>query len=302
MVRPCAERKVIEVKKTKGEKIFGVFNTLFMLFMILITLYPFLYVLFASVSESNMLMSHRGVLLKPLGFNMRAYALVFKNPNIYTGFKTTAIVLVAGTTLNIMLTSIGAYLLSRRNFKFGEFMMLMVMITMYVSGGMIPRYLLIYETLNLKNSLWALILPNAVSTWNLIVMRTNFRQIPESLEESAKIDGANDLVVLFAIVLPLSKAIIAVMILFYGVAHWNAWFDALLFIRDREKFPIQLIMREILISNSTDSMQSYGDSYNGVSESIKYATIIITTIPILIIYPFIQKYFVKGIMIGAVKG
>lgn len=294
--------RIIEVKKTKGEKIFGVFNTLFMLFMILITLYPFLYVLFASVSESNMLMSHRGVLLKPLGFNMRAYTLVFKNPNIYTGFKTTAIVLVAGTTLNIMLTSIGAYLLSRRNFKFGEFMMLMVMITMYVSGGMIPRYLLIYETLNLKNSLWALILPNAVSTWNLIVMRTNFRQIPESLEESAKIDGANDLVVLFAIVLPLSKAIIAVMILFYGVAHWNAWFDALLFIRDREKFPIQLIMREILISNSTDSMQSYGDSYNGVSESIKYATIIITTIPILIIYPFIQKYFVKGIMIGAVKG
>ncbi len=294
--------RIIEVKKTKGEKIFGVFNTLFMLFMILITLYPFLYVLFASVSESNMLMSHRGVLLKPLGFNMRAYTLVFKNPNIYTGFKTTAIVLVAGTTLNIMLTSIGAYLLSRRNFKFGEFMMLMVMITMYVSGGMIPRYLLIYETLNLKNSLWALILPNAVSTWNLIVMRTNFRQIPESLEESAKIDGANDLVVLFAIVLPLSKAIIAVMILFYGVAHWNAWFDALLFIRDREKFPIQLIMREILISNSTDSMQSYGDSYNGVSESIKYATIIITTIPILMIYPFIQKYFVKGIMIGAVKG
>ena len=294
--------RIIEVKKTKGEKIFGVFNTLFMLFMILITLYPFLYVLFASVSESNMLMSHRGVLLKPLGFNMRAYTLVFKNPNIYTGFKTTAIVLVAGTTLNIMLTSIGAYLLSRRNFKFGEFMMLMVMITMYVSGGMIPRYLLIYETLNLKNSLWALILQNAVSTWNLIVMRTNFRQIPESLEESAKIDGANDLVVLFAIVLPLSKAIIAVMILFYGVAHWNAWFDALLFIRDREKFPIQLIMREILISNSTDSMQSYGDSYNGVSESIKYATIIITTIPILMIYPFIQKYFVKGIMIGAVKG
>ena len=294
--------RIIEVKKTKGEKIFGVFNTLFMLFMILITLYPFLYVLFASVSESNMLMSHRGALLKPLGFNMRAYTLVFKNPNIYTGFKTTAIVLVAGTTLNIVLTSIGAYLLSRRNFKFGEFMMLMVMITMYVSGGMIPRYLLIYETLNLKNSLWALILPNAVSTWNLIVMRTNFRQIPESLEESAKIDGANDLVVLFAIVLPLSKAIIAVMILFYGVAHWNAWFDALLFIRDREKFPIQLIMREILISNSTDSMQSYGDSYNGVSESIKYATIIITTIPILMIYPFIQKYFVKGIMIGAVKG
>ena len=180
--------------------------------------------------------------------------------------------------------------------------MIMVMITMYISGGLIPRYLLIYETLGMKNSLWALILPTAVSTWNLLVMRSNFQQIPAGLEEAAKIDGANDLVVLFAVVLPLSKAIIAVMVLFYGVAHWNAWFDAMLFIRDREKFPVQLIMREILISNSTDSMQSYGDSYNGVAESIKYATIIITTVPILVVYPFIQKYFVKGVMIGAIKG
>ena len=290
------------MRKTTGERVFGVFNTLFMLFMILIMLYPFLHVFFASVSESSELMSHRGPLLHPLGFNVRAYELVFKNPNIYTGFRTTLFVLVVGTLVNIILTSLGAYVLSRSDFKFGGFIMMMVLFTMYVSGGMIPRYLTIYETLHLKNSLWALILPSAISTWNLIVMRTNFKQIPESLIESARIDGANDLIILFAIVLPLSKAIIAVMVLFYGVSHWNSWFDALLFIRQREKFPIQLIMREILISNSTDSMQSYGDSYNGVSESIKYATIMITTIPILLIYPFIQKYFVKGIMVGAVKG
>lgn len=290
------------MRKSNGERVFTVVNTLFMLFMIIITLYPFLHVLFASVSESAELMAHTGPLIKPLGFNVRAYELVFKNPNIYTGFRTTLFVLVVGTTLNIILTSLGAYVLSRKDFKFGGFVMMMVLFTMYVSGGMIPRYLTIYETLHLKNSLWALILPTAVSTWNLIVMRTNFSQIPESLVESARIDGANDLVILFAIVLPLSKAIIAVMVLFYGVSHWNAWFDALLFIRDRTKYPIQLIMREILISNSTDSMQSYGDSYNGVAESIKYATIIITTIPILLIYPFIQKYFVKGIMVGAVKG
>ncbi|MBQ7793948.1 MAG: carbohydrate ABC transporter permease [Clostridia bacterium] len=290
------------MKRTNGEKIFGVFNGLFMIFMIVITLYPFVHILLASVSESSQLMAHRGVLLKPLGFNLNAYQLVFKNPNIYTGFKTTLIVLVGGTVINIVLTSIGAFLLSRRDWKFSGFLMIMVMITMYISGGMIPRYLLIYETLGMKDSLWALMLPTAVSTWNLIVMRTNFQQIPQGLEEAAKIDGANDLVVLFAVVLPLSKAIIAVMVLFYGVAHWNSWFDAMLFIRDRAKFPVQLIMREILISNSTDSMQSYGDSYNGVAESIKYATIIITTVPILIVYPFIQKYFVKGVMVGAIKG
>lgn len=290
------------IKRSIGEQIFGILNSLFMIFMIIITLYPFLHILLASVSESSQLMAHRGILLKPLGFNFNAYSLVFKNPNIYTGFRTTLIVLVGATTLNILLTSIGAFLLSRRDWKFGGFLMIMVMITMYISGGLIPRYLLIYETLGMKNSLWALILPTAVSTWNLLVMRSNFQQIPAGLEEAAKIDGANDLVVLFAVVLPLSKAIIAVMVLFYGVAHWNAWFDAMLFIRDREKFPVQLIMREILISNSTDSMQSYGDSYNGVAESIKYATIIITTVPILVVYPFIQKYFVKGVMIGAIKG
>ena len=290
------------IKRSIGEQIFGILNSLFMIFMIIITLYPFLHILLASVSESSQLMAHRGILLKPLGFNFNAYSLVFKNPNIYTGFRTTLIVLVGATTLNILLTSIGAFLLSRRDWKFGGFLMIMVMITMYISGGLIPRYLLIYETLGMKNSLWALILPTAVSTWNLLVMRSNFQQIPAGLEEAAKIDGANDLVVLFAVVLPLSKAIIAVMVLFYGVAHWNAWFDAMLFIRERSKFPVQLIMREILISNSTDSMQSYGDSYNGVAESIKYATIIITTVPILVVYPFIQKYFVKGVMIGAIKG
>lgn len=290
-------------KRSVGEKVFEVFNILFMVFMLLITAYPFLHVLFASLSESSQLMMHRGALLHPLGFNLNAYKLVFKNPNIYTGYRVTLIVLVAGTTINILMTSIGAFLLSRRRFPLKNFLMVMVMITMYVSGGMIPRYLLIYNDLHMGNSLWALILPNAVSVWNLIVMRTNFQQLPVSLEESAKIDGANDMVVLFRIVLPLSKAIIAVMILFYGVAHWNAWFDAMIFMRDREKYPLQLIMREILILNSTDSMmQNVNEDRYGVSESIKYATIIVSTVPILLVYPFIQKYFVKGIMIGALKG
>ncbi|MEE1225326.1 MAG: carbohydrate ABC transporter permease, partial [Clostridia bacterium] len=174
--------------------------------------------------------------------------------------------------------------------------------TMYISGGMVPSYLLVYETLNMKDSLWAIIIPSAITTHNLIVLRTNFQSIPDSLEEAAKIDGANDLVVLTKIILPLSKAAIAVMVLFYGVSRWNGWFNAMLYLRSRDKFPLQLILREILISNSTDSMESYGDSFSGVSESIKYATIIVATVPILVVYPFIQKYFVKGTMVGAVKG
>ncbi len=290
------------IKKSTGERVFGVFNTLFMILMMIITFYPFLHVLFASLSDSNLLMRHRGVLLHPLGFNFEAYLMVFKNPNIYTGYATTLIVLFAGTFLSLLMTSNGAFILSRKKFPLRNVLMGMVIITMYVSGGMIPRYLMIYNTLNMKDSLWALILPGAISTWNLIVMRTNFQQIPDSLEESAKIDGANDIVILFKIILPLSKPILAVMLLFYGVAYWNAWFDAMLFIRTRTKFPIQLIMREILITNSTDSTQTFSESHSGIAESIKYATIIITTIPILVVYPFIQKYFVKGVMIGAIKG
>lgn len=182
--------------------------------------------------------------------------------------------------------------------------MLMIIFTMYFQGGLIPRYLLVNNTLHLANNLLALILPGAISAWNLIVMRTNFEGIPDSLEESAKLDGANDFVILFRIILPLSKAVLAVMVLFYGVSHWNAWFDAIIFLRERNLYPLQLILREILISNSTDTMTTSIVGYDqyAIGENIKYATIIVATVPILCIYPFIQKYFVKGVMVGAVKG
>ena len=292
----------MKIKRSAGERVFEVINILIMILLMFITLYPFLHVLFASFSESNALMAHRGLLWKPVGFNTRAYEMVTKNPNIYTGFRSTLILVFGGTAFNIIMTANGAFLLSRKDWAFRKFLMIMVLITMYISGGMVPTYLLIYETLNMKDSLWAIILPGAITTHNLIVLRTNFESIPDSLEEAAKIDGANDLVVLTRIILPLSKAAIAVMVLFYGVARWNGWFNAMLYLRSRDKFPLQLILREILISNSTDSMESYGDSFSGVSESIKYATIIVATVPILVVYPFIQKYFVKGTMVGAVKG
>jgi len=182
--------------------------------------------------------------------------------------------------------------------------MIMIVFTMYFSGGLIPRYLLISNTLNLRNTYWAILLPGAISTWNLIVLRTAFAAIPVSLEESARIDGANDFTILWRIVIPVSLPAIAVITLFYMVGHWNSWFDAMIFLRRRQMYPLQLILREILISSSFTSMiadVSFEDK-EAIGESIKYASIIVSTVPILLIYPFLQKYFVKGVMIGAIKG
>jgi putative aldouronate transport system permease protein len=180
--------------------------------------------------------------------------------------------------------------------------MMLIVFTMFFSGGLIPNYLLVSE-LGMLNTRWALIIPGAISTYNLIIMRTSFQGIPASLEESAKIDGANDFTILFRIILPLSLPIVSVMILFYGVSHWNAWFNALLYLRDRDLYPLQLVLREILITNSTDSMTTGASDIDKalISETIKYAAIIVATVPVLFLYPFLQKYFVKGVMIGAVK-
>ncbi len=291
-------------KRTTGEHIFDVANVLIMILLAVITLYPLYYVLTCSISESNQLIGARGVMLLPKGFSLAAFQAVFNNPNILTGYRTTLIVVVFGTVVNVVMTAIGAFLITRKRFAVKNVVSYMIVFTMFFSGGMIPTYLMVYKWLHLGDTLWALILPTAISTYNLMIMRSNFASLPDSLEEAAKIDGANDIVILFRIVLPLSMPIIAVMILFYGVAHWNSWFQAMLYIRTRSKYPLQLILREVLLMNDTSGMgatASVGDQYM-LGESIKYATIIVATIPILCIYPFIQKYFVKGIMIGAIKG
>lgn len=291
-------------KKSGAEIAFHIFNYIFMICAIIITVYPFYYVITCSLSDSVQLMGNRGAMLLPKGFSLSAYEAVFNNPNIISGFRTTLIVVVVGTALNVFMTAIGAFLLTRKKFKIRKALSYMFIFTMYFSGGMIPTYLFVYDFLNLGNSLWALILPGLISTYNLLVMRSNFEQIPDSIEESAKIDGANDIILLFRIIMPLSKSVIAVMVLFYGVAHWNSWFNALLYIRDSGKYPLQLVLRGILLLNSTESMMesSIGTDQFLIGESLKYATIIVATIPILFVYPFIQKYFVKGVMIGAVKG
>ena len=293
----------MKIKTSFGERCFDVFNTVFMTFLIIIILYPMLYVAFASFSDSNLLQRHDGLLFAPLGFNLEAYKKVIMNPMILTGYANTLWVLVVGTLCSIITTVLTAYVLSRKNFKAAKFMMKYILVTMYFGGGLVPFYLTV-KRVGLYGSLWALILPGLVSSYNLIVMRTAFSSIPDSLEEAAKIDGAGHLTILFRIVLPLSTATIAVVILYYAVAYWNAWFGAMIYLRDRAKYPLQLVMREILIQNDTSSMTTeVGDSSRAsVSESIKYAVVIIGTLPILMVYPMIQKHFVKGVMLGAVKG
>lgn len=271
--------------------------------LVIVTLYPLLYVLFASISDANELISYRGLLWKPLGFSLDAYRSVMDNPGIVTGYKNTLFILVFGVLLNLVMTALGAYVLSRKNVMWNNVFMFFIVFTMFFNGGLIPLYLMV-KNVGLLDSLWSTIIPFSISTFNLIIMRTAFMGIPDGLEESAKIDGANHFTILFRIIIPLSMPVIAVMILYYAVDKWNGWFYASVFIKTRDLFPLQLILREILISNSTDSMAasaSAGDRFQ-IGETIKYATIVVATVPVLCLYPFVQRFFVKGVMVGSLKG
>ena len=277
-----------------------------MLGLIILTLYPLLYVLFASVSDPKLLMGFEGFLIKPLGkWTLEGYKLTLSNPNVVTGYRNTLFYVVAGTAINVVMTALGAFCVARKHFGLINPMLIMLTITMFFSGGMIPLFLIV-QTLNIYNTVWAILLPGAISSWNLIIMKTFFEGIPESLEESATIDGASDWDVFIRIILPLSKPVIAVMVLFYGVNNWNAWFNHMIFLRDRQLFPLQLFLREILMLNASASGQTptvgamITQSY--YKELLQYCVIIVATVPILCIYPFLQKYFVKGVMIGAIKG
>lgn len=293
----------MRIRKSAGEITFDIFNHGFLVFWAVIALYPLLYVLFGSVSDAGRLVSHRGPLLYPLGLDFSAYSAVMKNPLIISGYKNTLIVVIFGTVLNIFMTSLAAFFLSRKDVLWKNAVMIMLTITMYFGGGLIPNFLLV-SSLGMRNSLLALIIPKAASAFNIIVMRTSFQSIPDSLEEAALLDGANQMDILFRVILPLSKAVVAVMALWYGVEHWNSWFSAAIYLTKREMWPIQLLMREILIERKTASMTTdalYGSEMQ-VAETIKYATIIIATVPILFVYPFLQKHFVKGVMVGSLKG
>lgn len=292
----------MKIKNSKSGIAFDIFNMFFMFFMVVITLYPFIYILFGSFSDSGLLMRNSGVLWKPEGFSLEGYKAVLNNEDIFSGYANTLFYIIVGTSLSIIVSSLLAFTLSRSYLKHTKGIMVMIVVTMFFDGGMIPTFLLV-RGLGLINSRWAVIIPTLISTYNLIVLKTSFASIPASIEESAYIDGASAFTVLFKFVIPLSKAAIAVQILFYGVGIWNSWFNAMIYLKDRNLYPIQLILREILIDSSAELTAGSGaDDKASLSDVIKYATVVITTVPILCVYPFLQKYFVKGVMIGAVKG
>lgn len=292
-----------KIKVSASSRIFDVFNVLLMIAVVICTFYPMIHIVMASFSDGNLLLAHRGILFKPLDFTLGGYKMVFKDPMILRGYANTIFVVVAGTVISVLLTATGAYFLSRKNVMLQMPVMLYVMFTMFFSGGMIPFYFTVKD-LGLYNSIWSLILPTAINTFNLIIMRTGFSAIPDSLEESAKLDGAGHLTILFKIVIPLAMPTIAVIILYYAVSYWNSWFNAMMFIQDRVKYPLQLVLRGVLMSNDTSAMTGGVNAVDkeSVGESVKYGVIVVATIPILVVYPFLQKYFVKGVMIGAVKG
>lgn len=289
--------------RSVGEKLFDMFNYALLAIITLCTLYPLIYVLFASLSDPTRYMQHSGVLWKPLDMTFNAYRLVFDNPMIIQGYLNTFLIVSGGLVLNITLTAFGAYALSRKGLRYRKQLMLFIVFTMFFSGGLIPLYFTV-KGLELTNTLWSLIIPQAISAFNLIIMRTAFEAVPDSLEESAKIDGANEFVILFRIMMPLCMPVIAVMLLYYGVSHWNSWFQAMIYLQDRSLYPLQLVLRELLLLNDASSMASgaSGGEVAVIGETLKHATIIVATVPILLVYPFLQKYFVKGALIGAIKG
>lgn len=290
------------MKMTKGEKIFSVFNYIILSIILLATLYPCLYVAFMSVSDPSEMVGMKGIMWRPVGINFQNYMSVFENKNIWIGYRNTIMYAAVGTSLSVVLTIIAAFCLSRKNVPGTGFMLLAITISMYFSGGMIPNYILV-RNLGLLDTFWAMILPYAISTYNFIITLTYFKNLPESLSEAAEIDGANEYTVLFKILVPLAKPIIAVIALYYLVAMWNNYMSGLLYINTPSKYPLQLVIREILFQNAMrDEVAQQVDTADLMAENIKYATMVVTTIPVLCIYPFLQKFFVKGIMIGAVKG
>lgn len=292
-----------KMKTSLGDKIFVVINSAILICLCFVTLYPIWYVLCASLTSNTYLVSHPGIMLWPHEVTFGAYKMAFSHPLLLSGYKNTLLILAVSLPINILMTLFAGYFMASKDVIFKPLIQGLIMFTMFFSGGMIPAYLNI-RSLGLYNSFWALVLPGALSVYNSIICKTAIESVPESLKESAYIDGANDVIILFKIIVPLIKATLAVLLLYYGVGHWNAWFNASIYLKDNEKLPIQNIMRAILIANSNvlNSAAAENDQVNQFAEAIKYSTIILTTVPVLCIYPFIQKYFVKGVMIGAVKG
>ncbi len=293
----------VAIKKTREDAIFDIVNTVVCILIFMIVVYPLLYVLSASISDPYAVLQGR-MFLWPVDVSLDSYVKVFENPDVITGYINSLILVVVGTSINFILTFFGAYALSRKDLYGRTAITMLFAFTMFFSGGMIPTYLVVQDV-GLLDTMWSMIIPTAVSMYNLIVMRTYFQNsISDSLIEAAEIDGSSNWTIMFKIVMPLSKSIIAVICLFYGVAHWNQYFQALLYLSSEEKYPLQMILREILLLSQVQDLvdtQGFEDQLMQ-GEGIKYALIIVASAPVMIAYPFIQKHFVKGVMLGAIKG
>ena len=292
------------LKRTTGQKIFAVFNTIGLLLLSLIFLLPVWHVLMGSVSDPLKVSAHSGVILRPLGeVTLGGYQLVLQNNSILRAYANTILVVTAATLLGLFLTILAAYVMSVRGLYWKKPINFLVTFTMIFNGGLIPTYMVV-RNLKLMDTYWALIIPGCCVSYNIIIMRTSFSEVPDAITEAATIDGAGHFRILFQIVLPVSKAIIAVIVLFYAIQHWNAWFNASIYLRDRQLFPLQLVLREIVLNSSENSIVADADA-NTVDifrPLIKYCSIMVSIIPMMVIYPFVQKYFVTGVMIGSVKG
>lgn len=291
------------IKRGRSEVAFSVFNYIFFVILCIIMVYPFWHVVMMSLSSVEAT-AKGGVFLWPKGFNLDTYVKVFKDPSIWSGYFTTIIVTLSGTFLGTLFTATTAYPLSKKDLPFGKVMLFLVLFTMLFSGGMIPGYLLM-KNLNLIDNRLSLVLPGLISAYNVIIMKSFFQSIPESLEESAKIDGATEVTIFWKIVLPLSKATVATIALFTAVGYWNDYFSTVLYINTKERWALQAVLRYML-TNTNQAMQSAGVTVaaatNVTAATIKAASVVVATVPILCVYPFVQKYFVKGVMIGGVKG
>lgn len=290
--------------QSRGDKAFDIINHLILILVTIAVFYPLYFIVIASFSDPAAVASGN-VHLLPKGFNLDGYAKVFENEKIWTGYGNSIIYTVVGTAINLALTIMAAYGLSKKSLPGQGILMGLITFTMFFSGGLIPSYLLV-DKMGLNNTMWALILPSAVSVYNLIIARSYMSQnISGELEEAAKLDGCSDFNLFFKIALPLSKPIIGVVVLMYAVGHWNEYFSALIYLRDQSLYPLQVILRDLLIQTEQAANMG-GDAsvmeLQKVADMLKYGVIVVSSLPVLCIYPFIQKYFAQGMMIGSVKG
>ena len=287
------------MKPTKGYRAFQVINTIIMIFVIFITLFPFVYLVAQSFS-SDAAASAGKVTFYPIGFNVNTYKYILRDNQFFRYYGNTIFYTVVGTFISVACTALIAYPLSKPRLRLNKVITPLVVFTMYFAGGMIPNYIVITQWLGLQDSMWSIILPNAISTFNLLVMKSFFAGLPEELEEAAAIDGMNTYQIFLKIIIPLSKPIIATMCLFYMVTMWNEWFTPMLYLDSKDKWPVALYVRQLVEgANNTEIGSSDASS---VQATVKSATMVLTSIPIICVYPFVQKYFVQGMTIGAVKG